>query len=100
MLQEATGNSTEYATATFKSTRIINGHSIERMPGGQLDVRIHHRFGRVNSGSIRSLGLDQANIHLGLEYGITDWQWLVLDEVLMKNIRRISQVFNIAAIAG
>ena len=73
MLQEATGNSTEYATATFKSTRIINGHSIERMPGGQLDVRIHHRFGRVNSGAYDLWGLDQANIHLGLEYGITDW---------------------------
>src|SRR5512133_4276229 len=73
LLNEATGGSTQYATATFKSTRIINGHSIERMPGGQLDVRISHRFGPINSGSYNLWGLDQANMHLGMEYGITDW---------------------------
>ncbi len=73
MLEEATGSSTQYTTATFKSTRIINGHSIERMPGGQLDVRISHRFGPVNSGAYNLWGLDQANMHLGFEYGITDW---------------------------
>lgn len=60
-------------TATFKSTRIMNGHSIERMPGGQLDFRISHRFGRLNSGAYELFGLDQANIHLSLEYGILDW---------------------------
>ncbi len=73
MLEDATGSSTQYTTATFKSTRIINGHSIERMPGGQLDVRISHRFGPVNSGAYNLWGLDQANMHLGFEYGITDW---------------------------
>jgi opacity protein-like surface antigen len=74
LLQDAAGSSTEYATATFKSTRIINGHSIERMPNGQLDVRISHRFGQLNSGSYELWGLDQsANICLALEYGITDW---------------------------
>jgi opacity protein-like surface antigen len=73
LLEEATGSSTEYATATFKSTRIINGHSIERMPAHQLDVRISHRFGQFNSGAYNLWGLDQANMHLGLEYGITDW---------------------------
>lgn len=73
LLEESTGSSTEYTTATFKSTRIINGHSIERMPNGQLDFRISHRFGQVNTGSYNLWGLDQANIHFGLEYGITDW---------------------------
>jgi hypothetical protein len=63
----------KYATAFFKSTRIMNGHSIERMPEGQLDFRISHRFGRINSGAYEFFGLDQANIHLGLEYGILDW---------------------------
>jgi hypothetical protein len=62
-----------YTTATFKSTRIMNGHSIERMPSGQLDFRISHRFGKINSGAYEFFGLDQANIHLGLEYGILDW---------------------------
>ena len=65
--------SVDFVSATFKSTRIMNGHSIERMPGGQLDFRISHRFGTINSGAYELWGLDQANIHLSLEYGITDW---------------------------
>jgi len=64
---------TVYTFETFKSTRIINGQSIERMKKGNLDFRIHHRFGRVNSGAYEFFGLDQSNIFLGLEYGITDW---------------------------
>jgi hypothetical protein len=64
---------TKFTTATFKSTRIINGHSIEKMPPGQLDFRISHRFGRINSGAYEFFGLDQANMHFGLEYGIFDW---------------------------
>lgn len=76
LLEEAASNSTEYATATFKSTRILNGHSIERMPGGQLDFRISHRFGQLNTGAYNLWGLDQANIHFSLEYGITDWVML------------------------
>ena len=72
MLEEASGSETEFASATFKSTRIINGHSIERMPSGQLDVRISHRFGEVNGGIYNFFGLDEANTHLGLEYGITN----------------------------
>jgi hypothetical protein len=62
-----------YTTATFKSTRVMNGHSIERMVPGQLDVRISHRFGTLNSGGYNFFGLDQSNIHLGLEYGIFKW---------------------------
>jgi hypothetical protein len=65
--------SVDFASATFKSTRIMNGHSIERMPEGQLDFRISHRFGRINSGAYELWGLDQANIHFSLEYGINDW---------------------------
>lgn len=73
LLEEATGSATEYAYATFKSTRIVTGHSIERMQEGQLDFRISHRFGQINSGAYEFWGLDQANIHLSLEYGITNW---------------------------
>lgn len=60
-------------TATFKSTRIMNGHSIERMPPGQLDFRISHRFGTLNSGPYEFFGLDQSNVHFSLEYGILPW---------------------------
>jgi hypothetical protein len=73
ILNQNTPTETNYTTATFKSTRIMNGHSIERMPTGQLDVRISHRFGTINSGAYNFFGLDQSNIHLGLEYGITNW---------------------------
>jgi hypothetical protein len=73
ILNQNTPAETNYTTATFKSTRIMNGHSIERMPAGQLDVRISHRFGTLNSGGYNFFGLDQSNIHLGLEYGITNW---------------------------
>ena len=52
----------------------MNGHSIERMPPGQLDIRIEHRFGTLNSGAYELFGLDQtANIYLGIEYGILNW---------------------------
>ena len=73
LLEENDDASTEYATATFKSTRIVNGHSIERMPEGQLDLRISHRFGQVNTGLYEWFGLDQANIHIGFDFGVTDW---------------------------
>jgi hypothetical protein len=73
LLNQNTPKETNYTTATFKSTRIMNGHSIERMKAGQLDVRISHRFGLVNSGAYEFFGLDQANIHLSLEYGLTNW---------------------------
>jgi hypothetical protein len=64
---------TNFAAATFKSTRVMNGHSIERMPAGQLDFRISHRFGRLNTGAYEFFGLDQSSSHLSLEYGILDW---------------------------
>ena len=50
LLNDSTAAEINYTTATFKSTRIMNSHSIERMHAGQLDVRISHRFGTINSG--------------------------------------------------
>lgn len=73
LLHDDNKDETIFTTATFKSTRIMNGHSIERMPSGQLDFRISHRFGRLNSGAYEFFGLDQSNIHFSFEYGITDW---------------------------
>ncbi|MDZ7742968.1 MAG: DUF5777 family beta-barrel protein [Bacteroidota bacterium] len=62
----------DYTYATFKSTRIIKGQSVENPAAGNLLFVISHQFGRVNSGSYEFFGLDQATIHLGLEYGITE----------------------------
>jgi hypothetical protein len=73
MINQDSTKDINYTTATFKSTRIMNGHSIERMLPGQLDVRISHRFGTLNSGGYNFWGLDQSNIHLSLEYGIFKW---------------------------
>jgi hypothetical protein len=73
IVNQSTPQEITYTTATFKSTRIMNGHSIERMPSGQLDVRISHRFGTLNSGGYNFFGLDISNIHLSLEYGIFNW---------------------------
>jgi len=58
--------------ATFKSTRIVNGHSVETVKKNHLDFRISHRFGRLNSGAYQLFGLDQATMRMGFEYGITD----------------------------
>lgn len=59
-------------TGTFKSTRIINGQSIENVGPGILDFRILHRFGPLSDGGYNFFGLDQATMRLGLDYGITD----------------------------
>ena len=56
--------------ALFKATRVINGHSVKQLKKGELDFRISHRFGLVNSGAYEFFGLDQSNIHLSLEYGL------------------------------
>src|SRR5512145_3028371 len=71
LLNENAGNNP--VAGTFFSTRIINGHSTERMPEGQLDFRISHRFGELNQGAYNFFGLDEANIHISLEYGLTNW---------------------------
>ena len=61
-----------YSAATFKGTRIINGHSVETVGKNNLDFIISHRFGAVNSGANNFFGLDQSQIRLALEYGLTD----------------------------
>jgi hypothetical protein len=73
LLNDNTPKEINYTTATFKSTRILNGHSVEKMPPGQLDFRISHRFGTINSGAYNFYGLDQSNVHFSLEYGIFKW---------------------------
>ncbi|SDL33888.1 hypothetical protein SAMN05421823_105240 [Catalinimonas alkaloidigena] len=70
-LNDTTPPPREYTLATFKSTRIISGHSIETVSARHLDFRISHRFGPLNGGAYNFFGLDQATIRLGLEYGIS-----------------------------
>ena len=67
-------NKTSYTTATFKTTRLIDGHSIENTAPGVLDVKISHRFGTIggaNGGAYNFFGLDNATMRLGFDYGLT-----------------------------
>lgn len=58
--------------ATFKTTRVINSHSLETTHKGVLDFRISHRFGALSGGLYELFGLDQASMRMGFDYGITD----------------------------
>lgn len=59
-------------TSAFKSTRVINAHSIEMLHKGNLDFRIMHRFGFISSGVKQLYGLDNASMRISFDYGITD----------------------------
>lgn len=61
----------EFVKNAFKSTRVINSHSLEFIGKGVLDVRILHRFGAINGGAYEAFGIDQARVRLGLDYGIS-----------------------------
>lgn len=72
LLEETETKTTDFTTATFKGTRIINGHSVETVKKNHLDFIIHHRFDRLNSGAYNLFGLDYSTVRLGFEYGLTD----------------------------
>lgn len=63
----------QYTIATFPTTRIANGHSIENIGRGVLDFRVSHRFGFINQGFKDFFGLDNATTSIGFDYGLTDW---------------------------
>ncbi len=72
MLEQNEPKTTNFTAATFKGTRIINGHSVETVKKKHLDFLIHHRFDALNSGAYNLFGLDYSTVRLGFEYGITD----------------------------
>ncbi len=72
LLDSELSNTTEYAMGTFYSTRILNGHSVQMMPKGGLDFRVHHRFDNINTGFNRFWGIDGSYSYMSLEYGVTD----------------------------
>jgi len=62
-------NGKDFTVATFKTTRLINFHTLETVGRRTLDFRISHRFGAINSGADNAWGIDgPVNIRLGLEY--------------------------------
>lgn len=70
------GQSQEKAFQTFKDTRVVNGHSVETLRGGRMDIRIAHRFGDIagDAGGWQTFyGLENAaDVLLGVEFGLTD----------------------------
>ena len=66
----------DFTIATFKTTRIIQGHPIENVAPGVLDFSISQRFGYINGGAYELFGLDQATMRLGLDYGLTK-NWMI-----------------------
>jgi hypothetical protein len=62
---------TNFTTATFKTTKLINGHSVENVAAGVLDFKISHRFGYLND-NYNAFGLDNASMRIGLDYGISN----------------------------
>lgn len=64
-------NDINYTIATFNTTRLVNGHTIENVGKNVLDVKISHRFGTLNKGGYELFGLDNATMRMGLDFGIT-----------------------------
>ncbi|MFD2721984.1 DUF5777 family beta-barrel protein [Hymenobacter monticola] len=73
-LEKQTTDSTQQETvaATFKGTHIINAQSVETPGRGTLAFLIQHRFGTLNSGAYEFFGLDNAELRLSFEYGLSD----------------------------
>ena len=75
-LADSTLEQNQRVFATFKTTRIVNVHSIETVKARGLDFRVTHHFGDVagGGGGVHTLyGMDQAaDIRIAFEYGIND----------------------------
>ncbi|MCB9283932.1 MAG: hypothetical protein H6563_07665 [Lewinellaceae bacterium] len=63
---------TDYATASFKTNRVVNLHSLESTASGVFDFKISHRFGFLNGGVYEFFGLDNASIRIGGDFGVSD----------------------------
>jgi hypothetical protein len=66
----------EKVTATFKDTKLINGHTNETIYKNELEFKVDHRFGDIggsNGGLKQFFGLDNStDIRIGFEYGLSD----------------------------
>ncbi len=66
MLSDTTS---EFVSATFKGTRLVNFHTIETAGKHTLEFRVAHRFGDLSTGSYGFFGLDgPASLNLSLNY--------------------------------
>lgn len=71
-VQKKNQSETQFTEATFKSTWLINGQSVETTQKGILNLVISHRFGMLNQGFYNLFGLDNASMRFGFDYGFSD----------------------------
>ena len=104
----------EYVSRGFKSSRVINGHSMEMIPRGNMDFRILHRFGLVNTGANNLWGLDQASMRFGFDFGILsnltvgvgrstvnkEWDGFIKYRAVQQSKGSSSFPFSIVGVAG
>ena len=72
LLEELAPLAPQEVIATFKSGKIINLHTNEYVAAGNLELRISHRFGRLDGGAYELWGLDESTIRIGLDYGLNE----------------------------
>jgi hypothetical protein len=76
MFENDSSKTHEPVIATYKSTRIIQGHSPETLKKRELDFRVAHHFGDLGGefGGIKTFyGMDNStDVRIAFEYGITD----------------------------
>ena len=66
------GDHTEYEIATFKSSRILMGHSTETLKKGLLEVGSRSRFWNLPDIESQSFIADKMSTRFSLEYGINN----------------------------
>ena len=62
----------EQVSETFDDIRVVNGHSVETNKEGSMTFIISHRFGMINCWLYELYGLDESNIRIGFDYGLTN----------------------------
>ena len=62
----------QLTSATFKTTRITFGHSVETRKKGILEVFASSRFWNTPELRSQNFGVDKLNVRIALEYGIGD----------------------------
>lgn len=58
--------------ATFKTTRIGLGHSIETRKKGALEISLYSRYWNHKEGNTQRFLADEVNVRFGLDYAISD----------------------------
>jgi hypothetical protein len=72
LFTEETKVAPEAVENVFKGTRLVNVQSANLVEPGTLILLIQHRFGDIGGGAYEFFGLDQAEMRLGFEYGLSN----------------------------